>query len=440
MSLTSDQIQTMAPDAQVLAAGQKLGAASRWQGLGRQDSLVWGECSGTSGSPYHVQADLSEMAYRCSCPSRKYPCKHVIGLLTLIVTDPPAAPEAAPPQWVTDWLAQREARTPVKAPDPAKQLRSAIQKEKRAEERLQRVTEGIDALDLWLCDIVRNGLGGLEAQPATFWERQAARLVDAEAPGLAAWVRRLARIPKSSPRWPERLLAELGRIELLIHAFRRIDRLDPLLQHDARQLIGWRLSKAEVAELGEKVVDEWVFLGQWIDEQEQIRTQRTWLQSATTGRIALVLQFAAAKNAPFPFVAAINTRQEMELHFWPSTYPLRALIAHRIGEAQPSNVRRPGYATIEEFLAAYAAALALNPWLDRFCGVLHDVTPLVTENDEWLVRDRSGATLPLLERGYWRSLANSGGDPMDLHGEWNGFAIRPMAFRVIEDIDREGER
>src|SRR2546425_67415 len=115
MSLTSDQIQTMAPDAQVLAAGQKLGSVSRWQGLGRRAPLLWGECSGPSGPPYQVQADLSDMVYRCSCPSRKYPCKHVIGLLTLIVVDPPAAPEAAPPQWVTDWLAKREARAPAKA-------------------------------------------------------------------------------------------------------------------------------------------------------------------------------------------------------------------------------------------------------------------------------------------------------------------------------------
>ena len=95
----------------------------------------------------------------------------------------------------------------------------------------------------WLEDLVRNGLASVETQPASFWEGQAKRLVDAQAPGLAGRVRRLAALPHATPDWTARLLDDLGRLALLTHAFRRVDQLDPALQEDVRGLIGWSLSQ-----------------------------------------------------------------------------------------------------------------------------------------------------------------------------------------------------
>jgi hypothetical protein len=141
---------------------------------------------------------------------------------------------------------------------------------------------------------------------------------------------------------------------------------------------------------------------------------------------------------PFPPVASINAVQRMELHFWPGAYPLRARIDRRLGETYRLDERRPGHATIEEFLRFVAGALARNPWLDRFLAVLHDVVPLVGEGGDWSVRDTTGAGLPLAGRGYWKSLANSGGHPMDLYAEWDGYALRPLALRVLEDIPTGG--
>ena len=96
------------------------------------------------------------------------------------------------------------------------------------------VQQGIDGLDLWLQDLIRGGLAGLELQKSTFWEKQAARLVDCQAPGLAARVRHLALLPGSSPQWPERLLCAMGSLSLLIEAYRRLDTLDLSLQADVR--------------------------------------------------------------------------------------------------------------------------------------------------------------------------------------------------------------
>ena len=180
--------------------------------------------------------------YSMQLSSRKLPCKHGLGLLLLAVNTPSTVPTSEPPEWITTWLAKRaatskrrEAKTEAKEPASSEDVGSlnskqtAVQK-KTAEKRLSQVTMGIDRLDLWLNDIVRNGLGKLETQPAKFWAGQKALMEDAQAKGLANRVARMADIPNSSPDWPEKLLAHLGQLALLTQAFRRLDQLDPALQ------------------------------------------------------------------------------------------------------------------------------------------------------------------------------------------------------------------
>jgi hypothetical protein len=224
----------------------------------------------------------------------------------------------------------------------------------------------------------------------------------------------------------------MGRLELLLHAYRRIEDLDPLLQHEIRTLVGWRLTREEVAELGEHVRDRWVALGSVVEQDEQLRIQRTWLCGLETGRAALVLQFAVGSTASFPPIATINHVQEMELHFWPGAWPQRASIAHRLGEPVYSRGRRPGYATIEDLLADWARALAATPWIDRCLAVLHDVVPIRHGDGGWSVRDSTGVVLPLQRREHWRMLAQSGGRPIDIHGEWDGETLHSFALRIAE--------
>src|SRR5215207_3656142 len=100
MPLTVDQILKMAPDAASAAAGKKLGAPKGWSDLGQSSESMWGKCQGSA--VYQVKIDLSNMGYHCSCPSRKFPCKHVLGLLLLSVNAPATVSVAAAPEWVDE--------------------------------------------------------------------------------------------------------------------------------------------------------------------------------------------------------------------------------------------------------------------------------------------------------------------------------------------------
>src|SRR5215469_5285139 len=111
-----EQVLAMAPDAAAARAGQGQAVLVKWPVLGHDERAAWGECQGSGAAPYRCQAALADGAARCSCPSRKFPCKHALGLLLLLADG--AVPEATCPDWVAEWLAtrsDRQARTSAAA-------------------------------------------------------------------------------------------------------------------------------------------------------------------------------------------------------------------------------------------------------------------------------------------------------------------------------------
>lgn len=373
MPLSLEQVAEMAPDTSSAAAGKKLMAIESWEDLGQNPEAVWGLCRGSAA--YQVKVDLENLGYHCSCPSRKIPCKHVLGLLMLFAASPDAVASCEPPGWVGEWLERRRSRQQKKAARETAEAKKPVNEaaqQRRVEQREAKVSEGLVRLEIWLKDLVRNGLAAVESKLPAFWEDQARRLVDAQAPGLASRVARLSLVLRSSRDWPTRLLGEIGRIELLIHAWQRAESIDPKLRQEVRQFLGWNVSQPELERDGEQVGDSWVAVGQWVDDEGRIRTQRSWLVGRETGRAALVLQFSAG-GQPFPESIVPGGEQRATLVYYPGAVPQRAKFVNRTGAVESVITRFPGAATIDEFLAGVAQQLARQPWLAAFGAVLHDV-------------------------------------------------------------------
>ena len=85
----------LAPDPASQQAAARLAGSSRWSQTGAAGDVVWGLCAGSGQHPYQTIADLAGPAYSCSCPSRKFPCKHALALLLLWAEG--TVPEAARP-------------------------------------------------------------------------------------------------------------------------------------------------------------------------------------------------------------------------------------------------------------------------------------------------------------------------------------------------------
>src|SRR5690242_11834139 len=98
-----DRVVALAPDPASVSAGQKLAVPPVWAAIGWTGAPpvvpapvvsavvsarvgLWGLCRGSGKNSYRTAVDLTDdaaPAYQCSCPSRKFPCKHALALLLL---------------------------------------------------------------------------------------------------------------------------------------------------------------------------------------------------------------------------------------------------------------------------------------------------------------------------------------------------------------------
>jgi hypothetical protein len=425
--LTGQQVEGLAPDGASLKAGRSLASGRRWTGVGQSARAVWGLCQGSGSKPYQTQVDLRGPAFRCSCPSRKVPCKHAIGLL-LLTADTSASATEAEPDWVSEWLdaradraeraPQRHGDAPAAAPDPAEQAR-------RRARRAERVEAGLEELERWLHDLARQGLAQVRRRGYAFWDDAAARLVDAQAGALAERVRRLGGIALSrSDDWVESLLEELGLLQLLLSASRRSEELPQALRADVRSLVGFTVSREEVL-AGEQLRDRWAVTGRVVDEDGRLRVQRVWLCGLESGRSALVLTFAAT-GQPLDVSLVAGSVVDATLAFYPSAIALRAIVAQQ--HAEPVPFAPVVAASVAAALAERAQALALQPWMGRFPARLREVVP-ISEGQRWLAAETSGDAIALecAPSDGWRLRSLSGGRPLMLFGEWRGEQLRPVS-------------
>jgi hypothetical protein len=421
-------VAALAPDASSLGAARSLTVLTKWSECGAADgspSTIWGLCRGSGSKPYQTCVDLDEPAFRCSCPSRKFPCKHALGLMFLWSDG--KIDDARIPDWVEEWHAGRAGRAAkaearrdaAREPMTETQVKAAT---RRAEQRDDRVSRGVAELAQWLDDQVRNGIAGLDRAGYAHWDAVAARLVDAQAPGLARQVRFLAGVASSGPGWDERLLAELGLLRLLTRAFERIDELPPDLAASVRGHVGFTVPVEQVL-AGLPVRDTWQVLGQRDAADERVTTRRTWLRGRRTGRPALILAFAVAGQA-LPVDLVIGTEVDADLCFYPGAVPLRALISVRHSAAQRFD--RPESAEVAPMLQAYADALAADPWLVNWPTVVRGV---FIPGPVWSLRDDSGAavTVTIGAEPPWHLVAAGGGAPIDVAGEWSPSGLRPLS-------------
>ncbi|MBY0547517.1 MAG: hypothetical protein K2W95_09510 [Candidatus Obscuribacterales bacterium] len=429
-SLTSDQIMAMAPDDSSAKAGRDLARQAKWGNLGANGSAAWGECQGSGAKPYQTSADLTEIAFKCSCPSRKFPCKHGLGLLLLLAKEPAAFATTEMPEWTNQWMAGRQERSEKKvkkAEEPAKAV-DEESRAKRAAKREQKVDDGVADLSRWLEDAVRHGLADLQGKPYQFWEGQAKRLVDAQASGLARLVRECGGIVSSGSHWQDRLLDRLARIHLLLEAYRRIDALPAPLACELRNLIGYNVPQEEVlARAG--INDTWYVTGQSVEEDERLKSQRTWLYGETTGKSALVLAFAFG-NAYLDTSLLPGTKVEAEIVYFPGNTQSRALIKSRRGQPCPYNSIPCSANTVNSVFAAWGESLAKNPWTELCPVALKDVRAVPIDGGKlWELQDEAGHCIQMSTTRdvAWSIMALSRGAPMNLFGEWNGRRIYPLS-------------
>ncbi|WP_239161592.1 SWIM zinc finger family protein [Acrocarpospora phusangensis] len=391
-----DQVLALAPDASSQKAAAGVSSPAKWSSAGVAREALWGECKGSGAKPYRACVDLQEPAYRCSCPSRKFPCKHALGLLLLWSADGvPGAEE--PADWVEEWLDQRRERAAKQTAKLAEKVAAIVAEEaaggsdaspgsgaddRRARQREERVDAGLADLERWLGDQIAHGIANARQSALADWDELSKRLVDAQAPGVAGLMTGLSRVFRHED-WPARLLSEYALAHLLAVAHRRSAELPRELRDTVRSRVGFTMPKENVL-ARPPVRDHWQVIGTRDEERDRLLSRRVWLHGRATGRTALILSFAPL-GQPLDSSLVLGTTVDADVCFYPGSAPLRALVAARHSAADPSPMPPRGVraASVPRLIADI---LTCDPWTDSWPVILSDVV-LAKADTGWHLAD-----------------------------------------------------
>lgn len=438
-TFTEEQIAQLAPDASSLKAGRDLANEKKWPGLHYNHRVIWGLAQGSGSQPYRTQVDQGSLGYNCTCPSRKFPCKHALGLLFIFARRPDLFQQSnAEPEWVEKWMNTREEKVEkAKATRLHPAIKDVKSKAKREAVRLELVKAGAAELELLLRDLLRSGLLNLPNRGNGFFEQAAARMVDQQANGLAQMLRQFTKINYSSGNaWHSEAMEQMVQLWQVLQAFKRIDELPELLQEDVRSLLGWSPKQEEILadEQALSVEDQWLVLGKHSSIENNITVVRLYLWGCQTGRSALLLDFIAPGTAP-KYLFAPGMVLEVTLAFFPSQRPFRAIVKTETKTHNQLPATRQELADWSAAQTTLAKDLSQYPWAESSLYFLESLQ-LIHVEERWYLADTNQALMPLhpefSEQQRWLLLAITGGHPCPTAVLRKRDAVVPLGVLVKE--------
>jgi len=393
----------LAPDSATADRAKKLTHTKFWRTLAGNPSIIWGECKSKGLTYYKVAFQKKTQTFKCNCASRKYPCKHSLAL-SILLTDQLDAFTITEdlPSWVIEWVEKGAPAT--KDLSPERVQANAENRQKNFSKRLDRMVAGLDELENWLLDTLRQGIAALEQQPFSYWMAISARIHDAQLSAIGKRIKNIPVLIGTDEDWPAKVLSELTAYYLLIRGLRKMDELPLNIQQDLLTVAGVSTKKEELFQYGQTVKDTWMILGQIEGVEDRLNYRRTWVLGFETKRYGLILDYAYA-----PLRIAVKEKQVLD-----------------------RRVKRiVGFETFTQFLAFYTKNLAANPWQIAFPCSLEAVRP-VLEKDQLFLLDKEQNIIPVFqnEKAKWKILAASGGHAVNIFGEWSGENFSPLSLTI----------
>lgn len=407
MDISLDTIQQLAPDQPSLNAAKKLLKPAKWPLRGKAAAVnsIWGQCQGSGSKPYYIMADVVEHGYKCTCPSRKFPCKHVLALMWQFSEGASDFNESEPPEWVHDWLGRKRKSTSAasdqktseqKASDQKsavkkditstqediKKVLSPEEKAKKEAANLKRAAQnkaktmasinaGLQEFQHWVDDQLRTGIAGFIKHNHERCRNIAARLVDAKAAALAS---RLDEFPAklmalSADQQAAMVFKELGQLLLLCEAW-----LTNNEDLDAHRAIATTENREHLLANTQALS----ITGNWQNIGEKTSTRRdglishaSWLLNMDDNkpRFALLLDHHPAATGRRDVTLATGAQITGTITYYPSRTPLRGLLIDQQAAEKADSTRSwPTSAT--ELDIAYAHYLSHTPWAEEMPHML----------------------------------------------------------------------
>lgn len=389
-----------------------LASPSKWVTRGINEQALWGECQGSGSKPYQTQVDLTSIAFKCSCPSRKFPCKHGLGLMLLHARQSDLFTDSNMPAWVNDWISKRSEKEVKKVEAADKPVDEAAQT-KRQEARTQKVSAGIQELLIWLKDIIRSGILSMPEKGDHYWDNMARRMIDAQASGLATMVRTLGETRFWEEGWQSDFMDALLRLYTVAESYQNLSFINEALQQDILRTIGFTSSLEEL-KTQEGINDTWLILGKETTAEGALTIAQNWLYGVQHNSYALILQFYT-KGQPAEISLMPGTFLKAELVYFPSALPYRAVIKTDTGLTAVASVEQKGFADWQQLAFHETKVTGTLPFHEDMPSLIQQLSPVKLQQDWWL-KDQKGHLCKISSefKHIWKLLAWSGGAPLTM--------------------------
>jgi hypothetical protein len=425
ITITEDFIESAAPNAEAAKNGRGLVLKNKFLTLHHSpdESLLFGQCQGSGKQPYLCSADFAvpdKPIYRCTCPSRQFPCKHSLGLLYALVQGKKFTSAEVPEELAAkrEKAAVRVEKRKADADKPVTVNKAALAKKIKAQ------LDGIDLLEKLTQDVVRLGIGNMNAKTAHELEEQAKQLGNAYLPGAQTALRHYTKLFYSD-QGEERTSAareavysdaldQLGRLHALISRGRaylqkRLD--DPELAPETDTAIAawlghaWQLRELKDAGLLEDNVELVQLAFHSYDDvaRKEFVDAGVWM-NLNTGRVCLTQTFR-----PYHAVKFIKSddsfaqvAQVEELCVYPGDINPRVrwdgMAARPIEPADLARIRGHGRGDFAGAVRDVKSVLK-NPLADRHPICALNYRQIGTVEKALVVEDRAGERLVITDEG-----------------------------------------
>lgn len=255
INLSKEYIDSLATNASAMKNGNKLSKDGSFVKLNKSEdeSIIFGECKGSGKNNYLCSADFineSNPVFRCSCPSKQFPCKHTLGLLYAFVDGKKFTVENIPEDIIEKRakIEKKEQNKIEKKKAPAKKNKSAIKKKINAQ------LEGIELLDKIVKGILKQGFASIHKENIKELNSQLKELGNYYIPGVQAELKRLIEKIFDSEVDNENALMQAIYLKSLVkegkkHLLNRLEdeEMNLSVSSDMEELLGhaWKLTELE---------------------------------------------------------------------------------------------------------------------------------------------------------------------------------------------------
>ncbi|MBE1446863.1 SWIM zinc finger family protein [Paenibacillus sp. OAS669] len=424
VQLTEAYVDSLALNSAAIKNGKDLVKKNSFPLLCKSEdhSVLFGECKGSGKEPYRCSVDWANEGspvFRCSCPSRQFPCKHNLGLMYAYTAG--NAFEIAPiPADLAEKREKAEKREEKKREAAASGTPPTKKKTNKAAlvKKIAAQLEGIAIAEKLVLQLAQQGLGSLDKKALQTADEQAKELGNYYIPGIQTAIRQLTeqlRSAKESESAYPQAIEQLTMLHSLLHKSKAYlnDRLEnPDLPADSgtilEERIGHAWQMAELREQGRVRTDvellqlafrsysepsrgEYVDEGYWFDlHSGQIHITRTYRPFRAT-------KYIREEDSTFQVVRA------KELAEYPGELNQRVRWEEAVfREVQPQDYIRVVESAEPSFkdLAKRIKNQIKNPLSDKNPVALLRFKELHKTDTSYVLIDSQGSQLPLADIPY----------------------------------------